>query len=142
MGVRNSKKNDHLSEEDRKIIRNAKRNTLIVLASILVLVVLSISFGVYHFFYSMNALPKGELVKTVESPDHLHEINIYLANGGATTDYTVRGEVEDLNSKDKWNIYWNYKETDSTAYWVNNSVVEINNHRLNIYKDKYDFRHN
>lgn len=131
---------DERSEIDKKIVKGIKKKVIIVLVTILVFIVCTLLFLFYHFFYSMNALPQGQLIKTINSPNHLYEMNIYVTNGGATTDFSVRGEIEDLKTKRKWNVYWNYHEENAIGYWINNSVVEINNHKLNIYKDKYDFR--
>lgn len=44
---------------------------------------------------NMGNLPKGEFLQSYDSPNSEFTINIYLCNGGATTDFSIRGEVVD-----------------------------------------------
>lgn len=90
---------------------------------------------------SMDNLPKGELKKTVKSPNRKYEVRLYLCDGGATTDYAVRGEIIDEKKKQEpRTIYWNYHCEDFNATWIDNETVKINGKKLNIFKDKYDWR--
>lgn len=41
----------------------------------------------------MGRLPKGNLISEVKSPNGTYTINAYLTNGGATTSYAIRGEL-------------------------------------------------
>ena len=88
---------------------------------------------------SLDLLPKGELKKTVSSPDGKYKLKLYLCNGGATVDYAVRGEIVN-ESKEKWTIYWNYHCEDFDASWKDDKTVVINGKKLNIFKDRYDWR--
>jgi len=89
----------------------------------------------------MESLPKGEFLVEESSPDGKFTLKAYVTNGGATTSYAVRGELvfNEKNGKTK-NIYWNYREEDAEISWVDNDTVIINNHTLNVPKEKYDFR--
>ena len=49
----------------------------------------------------MSNLPQGEFVNSYESPDSNFTINIYLCNGGATTDFAIRGELVDNHNTTK-----------------------------------------
>ncbi|MCO7128178.1 DUF5412 domain-containing protein [Sporolactobacillus shoreicorticis] len=133
------KENEWMSAQDIKLIKKTKRTVALVVILLLVLGIGALSFGVYHFFYSMSALPHGKLIKTANSPNNSNVLNIYLTNGGATTDYAVRGEIKNLENKKKWNIYWD-KGENVNIDWINNDIVDVNGHKLNIYHDKYDFR--
>jgi hypothetical protein len=79
-------------------------------------------------FYSLN------------SPNNTYKVELYRANGGATTSYTLRGEVSNNKNKESKNIYWGYDEEKDTVSWENNRTVTINGHTLDVEKDKYDFR--
>ncbi len=56
-------------------------------------------------FFDMNRLPKGELKSEVQSPDGKYSIKGYLTNGGATTSYAIRGELNYNNSKRRPKIF-------------------------------------
>ena len=86
-------------------------------------------------------LPKGEFMYGVESPNGEYTVNAYLCNGGATVAYAVRGEVVNNETGKKRNIYWDYKIKTAEIEWINNDVVSINGHVLNIHTDSYDYRY-
>ncbi len=91
----------------------------------------------------MNRLPKGELKSEVQSPDGKYSIKGYLTNGGATTSYAIRGELNYNNSKRRpKNIYWNYREKEAIIQWVDGNTVIINRIELNVPNEKFDFRRN
>ncbi len=49
---------------------------------------------------TIGNLPKGEFVAAYDSPNSNFTIDIYLCNGGATTDFAIRGElIDNLNDK-------------------------------------------
>jgi hypothetical protein len=98
-------------------------------------------YGVYWAFFDMNRLPTGEYLTEETSPDGTYTLKAYLANGGATTSYSIRGELvfNNRNNKSK-NIYWNYREEITDIEWIDNDTVVINGHTLDVPKDKFDFR--
>ena len=100
-----------------------------------------IGYGVYWAFFDMNRLPTGDYLTEETSPDGTYTLKTYLANGGATTSYSVRGELvfNNRNGKTK-NIYWNDHEETANIKWIDDDTVVINGHRLNVPKEKFDFR--
>ncbi len=88
----------------------------------------------------INSLPKGDLVKSVSSPNEKCCLNIYLVNGGATVDFAIRGEIENIETGEKRNIYWKYHCEEANIEWIDDETVIINGKRLNILTDKYDWR--
>lgn len=88
----------------------------------------------------MDRLPEGERIKSVDSPDGVYRINAYLCDGGATTDYAVRCEVETVASGEKRNIYWQYHQENVTIKWKSDLVVDIGGKVLDVTKDSYDWR--
>ncbi|MFD1929711.1 DUF5412 domain-containing protein [Sporosarcina siberiensis] len=100
-----------------------------------------LGYGVYWAFFDMNRLPTGEYLTEESSPDGKYTLKAYVANGGATTSYTIRGELN-FNQKNKKpkNVYWNNKEDGADIKWLDNETVIINGHSLDVPKDKFDFR--
>lgn len=121
---------------------NRKVKVILLVTSIPITVILVLlGIFLYTLFVSMESLPKGEFLVEESSPDGKFTLRAYVTNGGATTSYAVRGELvfNEKNGKTK-NIYWNYREEDAEISWVDNDTVIINNHTLNVPKEKYDFR--
>ena len=90
----------------------------------------------------ITGLPAGDFLAAYESSSGEYTINIYLCDGGATTDYSIRGELLINATGFRKNVYWNYHEYDAVVKWVDNETVTINNHTLNIHNEVYDFRRN
>jgi len=100
-----------------------------------------IGYGFYALFYDMNWLPTGEYLTEETSPNGKYTIKAYINNGGATTSFTIRGELvfNEKNNKTK-NIYWNYREETANITWIDNNTVVINGRTLDVPNDKFDFR--
>ncbi|MGG0509425.1 DUF5412 domain-containing protein [Priestia megaterium] len=120
--------------------KSPKKNFLFGCLGVVLIVILIGAYLIYHFFFSMNNLPEGELIKKETSPNNTYTVELYRANGGATTSYTLRGEVINNKNKESKNIYWGYDEDKATVSWKNDRTVTINGHTLDVEKDKYDFR--
>ncbi|ARU60080.1 hypothetical protein CBW65_02680 [Tumebacillus avium] len=117
-----------------------KRKFLLGCMTFLILVIVSLVFTVYYFFYSMNRLPEGEYLSQTNSPNMTYTIEFYLVNGGATTDFSIRGELVTAETNERENIYWEYRREDVKAVWTDEHTVVINGHKLDVRKDKYDWR--
>lgn len=103
----------------------------IVLLIIVVLVV-------YLLFFSklrMMWLPEGEYIESVTSPNGKYTLRSYKYIGGATTDWHLRVEVVENETRKSFNIYYKYHEYDSDMKWIDNENVIINNRKMNIHKD-------
>lgn len=87
------------------------KKTLKILLIVGLLFIVLIGYGVYWAFFDMNRLPTGEFLTEETSSDGAYTLKAYLSNGGATTDFAIRGELvfNNRNGKTK-NIYWNYHE--------------------------------
>lgn len=126
------------------LVENKKKKRNKILKIFLVVGILFIGivgYGVYWAFFDMNRLPTGEYLTEESSPDGTYTVKAYLTNGGATTSYSIRGELVFNNRKGKAkNIYWNYREETANIEWIDNDTVVINGHTLNVPKEKFDFR--
>lgn len=107
---------------------------------IVVFILFLLFYLFYNKMYNMNNLPKGDFIDSLKSPNEKYVLNAYRYSGGATVDWTLRVEVENIETREKKNIYWNYHEKEADWKWIDNDNVIINNHKLNIHKDTYDFR--
>lgn len=111
------------------------------LAVISLLFVALVGYGVYWAFFDMNRLPEGEFLTEEISPNGEYTLKAYVTNGGATSSYSVRGELVFNEKKNKTkNIYWDYREERAEIAWRDNHTVVINGHELDVRKDKYDYR--
>lgn len=124
-------------------MNNMKTKRYFILSSIsfgVICIVISI-FLLYKKLYNMDNLPAGDYLKSLDSPNHNYTLNAYRYSGGATMDWTLRVEV--VNNKDGncRNIYWNYHESEANMKWLSNEIVKINNKKLNVKMDKYDYRY-
>ncbi len=66
--------------------------------------------GFIGYFFDWSRF-KQELIAESTSPDGTYTVNAYVSDGGATTSYTVLGELmfNKENKKSK-KIYWQYRE--------------------------------
>lgn len=90
--------------------------------------------------YDISKIPNGVLLSTHYSPSEKYTVNIYLCDGSATVDSSIRGELVNNETGDKQNIYWNYHEDTATVMWIDDLTVVINGHQLNLPNDAFDFR--
>ncbi len=99
-----------------------------------------IGYGVYWAFFDMNRLPTGEYITEETSPNGTYTLKAYVSSPSLSAD-AVRGELifNERNGKTK-NIYWNYRESTAKIEWIDDDTVVIKGHRLNVPKEKFDFR--
>lgn len=108
-----------------------------------IVTIILLAYSVYWAFFSLSIsrLPKGEFISEVESPNGTYTIKAYLTNGGATTSYGIRGELNFNNSnKNPKNIYWDYKIEKANIKWIDDDTVIINGVELSVPNEKYDWR--
>lgn len=103
--------------------------------------VIIFGWGIYHFTWDTQSIPKGELIRKVNSPKSKYTANIYNGTGGATVDDSVIVEVEEKLTKEKKNIYFQYHCKDIELKWLTETYVQINGKKMNIHRDVYDYRH-
>jgi hypothetical protein len=108
-----------------------------LLAGIAIILLLILNY----FFFNTNHLPKGDFMTEAKSPNGEYTVRAYLSNGGATVAFSVRGEVDyhDKRNKTK-NIYWGYREDQAEIIWLDDQTVSINGVELDVRKDVYDWR--
>lgn len=127
--------------ENKQKLQNKRLRTVKILLLGSLLFIGLLGYGIYWAFFDMNRLPKGEYLTEETSPNGVYTLKAYVNSGGATTSYTIRGELvfNKRNNKTK-NIYWNYRENNANIDWIDNDTVVINGYTLNVPNDKFDFR--
>ena len=115
---------------------------VIIVASILLIILALISYGIYWAFFDIQHLDGQEVITVSDSPDSSYTVTAYLNNGGATTDYAVLCAVKNNNTGKERNIYWNYHCSTADIQWLDDKTVSINGIELDVTKDKYDYRRN
>ena len=122
-------------------VKGVKRKKIVkILLIVGVLFMGAIGYGIYWAFFDMNRLPTGEYLTEETSPDGTYTLKAYVSVKSLSSD-AVRGELvfNKRNGKTK-NIYWNYRESTAKIEWIDDDTVVINGHRLNVPKEKFDFR--
>lgn len=118
---------------------NIMKNKKKIIRSVMIvglLLVVFFSYGIYWAFFDVNRLPTGEYLT-----EETYTLKAYLSNGGATTSYSIRGELVFNNLKGKTkNIYWNNREESASIKWLDSDTVNINGHSLDVPDEKFDFR--
>jgi hypothetical protein len=69
-----------------------------------------------------------------------YKLNIYKISYGMTMDWFMRVELENVGTKEKKNIYYDYHLKDNDIKWLDNKNISINKVKLNVQKETYDGR--
>ncbi len=117
------------------------RSTIRLSIVFVTFLVIIFGWGIYHFTWDTQSIPKGELIRKVNSPKGKYTANIYSGTGGATVDDSVIVEVEQETTKKKKNVYFQYHCKDIEVKWLTETYIQINGKKMNIHKDVYDYRH-
>jgi len=130
-----------ITDYTESYIKKDIKLALKIVLTVILLISGLIGYCVYWLFYDLERLPTGSYLTEETSPNGEYTLKAYLSNGGATTSFSVRGELvfNKRNGKTK-NIYWNYREDTADIEWIDNDTVVINGHTLNVPKEKFDYR--
>lgn len=79
-----------------------------------------------------------ELLGETVSSDGKYKVEVYLINGGATVDWSVKCYLREGDIKKE--IYIDYHINEANMIWIDNDTISINNHNIDLPNGKYDFR--
>ncbi|WP_372780717.1 DUF5412 family protein (plasmid) [Priestia aryabhattai] len=99
-----------------------------------------LAWSYYYLQYDLNRLPGGELISSSTSPDENYTVKAYKSSGGATTNWTIKGVVQDNKDSKKRVIYWDEAKS-AHIVWKDKNIVSINNKKIDVIKGSYDYRH-
>lgn len=118
------------------------KKTLLVLFIWILFFAGIIGYGIYWLFFDCARF-KQELIAESTSPQGTYTVKAYVSDAGATTSYTVFGELVFNHEKRKpKKIYWQYRESEANIYWSDDDTVSINGVTLNVPDETYDDRDN
>jgi len=108
---------------------------------ILIVTIGAISYAYYWAFVDIQRLPRGKVVAQQSSPDGTYTVKAHLSDAGTTTTYSIVGVLyfNKENRKSK-SIYFQKDEDNASIVWIDNHTVIIDNKRLSVPKDIYDYR--
>lgn len=107
---------------------------------IVLVIITTLSYGIYWAFFDMDRLPKDKFISEVISPSGEYSIKAYVSETSLSAP-AVLGELNYISKRKKpKNIYWNYREDSADIKWIDNVTVIINGHKLNVLTDTFDFR--
>ena len=116
----------------------AKMALKMIIISVSIFLILYMIY--YKFIYDFDDLPKGIYIKSIVSPNENYKLNIYKISYGMTMDWFMRVELENVGTKEKKNIYYDYHLKDNDIKWLDNKNISINKVKLNVQKETYDGR--
>lgn len=116
----------------------AKMALKMIIISVSIFLILYMIY--YKFIYDFDDLPKGIYIKSIVSPNENYKLNIYKVSYGMTMDWFMRVELENVGTKEKKNIYYDYHLKDNDIKWLDNKNISINKVKLNVQKETYDGR--
>lgn len=133
--------NENIEADEKSEKKKFFKKLLKVFTIVGLLFITLVGYAVYWAFFDMNRLPTGEYLTEEASPDGKYTLKAYVTNGGATTSFSIRGELvfNQKNNKTK-TIYWNNRVDTANITWTDNDTVVINGHSLDVPNDKFDFR--
>lgn len=107
---------------------------------IFIVVGIMVSGIIYWAFFDIQRINGEEYLNELTSPNGRYTVITYLNNGGATTDYSVLGTLKNNENGKTKNIYWQYHCEKAELEWLSDEVIKINDVKLNIKKEIYDYR--
>jgi hypothetical protein len=115
-----------------------------IFAFLTALILIVIFIGIYDLSHTtLEEAPHGKLIKTYDSPTHAYTARAFLINnGGATIRTAIRVDIVFNHQKDKppKTIYFEYDRSEPEITWLSPHVIQIYNHKLNIFKDTYNWQ--
>ncbi|MDN4494469.1 DUF5412 family protein [Ureibacillus aquaedulcis] len=111
----------------------------LILAVIFIIIGLPLYAICDFLVVELDELSEGRFLSEHPSPKNDYIARAFLIDeGGATVRAAIRVEI-DFGNETK-TIYWNYDESTVNIRWLDNEIIEINDHRLNIFKDTYHWK--
>ncbi|BAU28694.1 hypothetical protein DFP93_10571 [Aneurinibacillus soli] len=102
---------------------------------------LFLSLGIYNLFFNLQAVPRGDLLRSTFSPDGRYMVKTYVCDDDPLSANTARGELIDTKRHTKKTIYWNYYDNNPYVEWLTPTVVVIGNQTLHVGQNEvYDWR--
>ena len=95
------------------------------------------------FRSDINDLPEGKLLFSTMSPDEqqAYTVQVYQIKDETGVKDAVRAQLVNNADKTTKNIYWQVGETNALVSWESDYVVVINDIRIDVRNQVYDWRY-
>ncbi|MEQ6353745.1 DUF5412 domain-containing protein [Lysinibacillus sp. M3] len=131
-----------MNETEKLQRKKVYKQTLLVLLIWILFFASNIGYGIYWLFFDWSRF-KQDLIAESTSPQGTYTVKAYVSDAGATTSYTVLGELIFNHEKRKSKkIYWQYRKNEAYIKWSDDDTVSINGVTLNVPEETYDYREN
>lgn len=130
-----------MEERENKYLKNKNFNFRLGVYIITILIFLGVAtFKISSSIREFNERFKvsEELLGETVSSDGKYKVEVYLINGGATVDWSVKCYLREGDIKKE--IYRDYHINEANMIWIDNDTISINNHNIDLPNGKYDFR--
>ena len=130
-----------MEERENKYLKNKNFNFRLGVYIITILIFLGVAtFKISSSIREFNDRFKvsEELLGETVSSDGKYKVEVYLINGGATVDWSVKCYLREGDIKKE--IYRDYHINEANMIWIDNDTISINNHNIDLPNGKYDFR--
>ncbi|WP_415334530.1 DUF5412 family protein [Clostridium perfringens] len=130
-----------MEERENKYLKNKNFNFRLGVYIIVTLIFLGVAtFKITSSIREFNDRFKvsEELLGETVSSDGKYKVEVYLINGGATVDWSVKCYLREGDIKKE--IYRDYHINEANMIWIDNDTISINNHNIDLPNGKYDFR--
>ena len=129
-----------MEERENKYLKNKNFNFRLGVYIITILIFLGVAtFKISSSIREFNDRFKvsEELLGETVSSDGKYKVEVYLINGGATVDWSVKCYLREGDIKKE--IYRDYHINEANMIWIDNDTISINNHNIDLPNGKYDF---
>lgn len=122
-------------KKTKKIVFISFISTFLILGSITMFLIL----GMSDFFKSAFS-PNEKLIQQTKSADGIYQVEAYLIDNGATTDWAVKCYLKTDSTSKKTLIYNVSHIKDVEMNWEDNNTIYINNQKIDLANGSYDFK--
>jgi len=119
---------------EKKIKSGRKRIFLAIMIAMVSTILLCGYIGKRYIMEPLDELfkPSEELITEASSADGKYNIQAYLVNGGATTDWAVKCYLTIDSKEKKKTIYNDYHISKAEISWIDKDTVNINGHEIDL----------
>ena len=118
--------------------KQKKRSITILI--IIAFIVGGVAYTINWAFFDIQRINGQEYLQDQTSPNGIYTVTAYLNNSGATTDFAVLCTLKNNKNGKIKNIYWQYHCKEAHIQWLNDEIVKINDIKLNVKSEVYDYR--
>ena len=122
------------------------KKTAFIVVSVLMAITTIVNvvfFAIDNFSNSLEGLPEGKFLFSTMStdPEQSYTVQIYRISDKDGPGDAIRGVRVNNRNGEKRNFYWVVGETNATVTWDSEFVVVINDRKIDVRTQVYDWRY-